>query len=121
MSNRSPDEQAGKGRIAVHRNALTEVELIWIEGRIEHWTRFGRIAAERIVSRKTRMVSFRPDAVFSLVRGTSNDYGTIHSQIGRPSSRERVCQYVYISVVAVSLQKNRKCTRLLETLLTHKN
>src|SRR3546814_9796980 len=81
MSHRSPDEQAGKGRIAVHRNALTEVELIWIEGRIEHWTRFGRIAAERIVSRKTRMVSVRPDAVFSLVRWTSNDYGTIHSRI----------------------------------------
>src|SRR3546814_14824625 len=27
------------------------------------------------------MVSFRPDAVFSLVRWTSNDYGTIHSRI----------------------------------------
>src|SRR3546814_16390585 len=87
MSHRSPDEQAGKGRIAVHRNALTEVELIWIEGRIEHWTRFGRIAAERIVSRKTRMVSFRPDAVFSLVRWTSTDYGTIHS---RRSEESRV-------------------------------
>src|SRR3546814_18639512 len=28
-------------------------------------------------------------------------------EIGRASCRERVCQYVYISVVAVSLKKNR--------------
>src|SRR3546814_16420125 len=30
------------------------------------------------------------------------------SQIGRASCRERVCQYVYISVVAVSLKKKKK-------------
>src|SRR3546814_14620043 len=29
-------------------------------------------------------------------------------QSGRASCRERVCQYVYISVVAVSLKKNNK-------------
>src|SRR3546814_14209872 len=29
-------------------------------------------------------------------------------EIGRASCRERVCQYVYISVVAVSLQKKKK-------------
>src|SRR3546814_11943752 len=29
-------------------------------------------------------------------------------QIGRASGRERVCQYVYISVVAVSLKKEQK-------------
>lgn len=81
MSHRPPDEQARQGRASSPRNILTEVELIWIEGRLEHWTRFGRIAAERIVSRKTRIVSFRPDAVFALVRWTSNDYGTIHSRI----------------------------------------
>src|SRR3546814_7650990 len=81
MSHRSSDEKASKGSIAVHRNALTEVELIWIEGRIEYWTRFGRIDAERIVSRKTRIVSFTPDDDFSLVRWTSNDYSTIHSSL----------------------------------------
>src|SRR3546814_13531102 len=33
----------------------------------------------------------------------------VHSyQIGRASGRERVCQYVYVSVVAVSLKKNIK-------------
>src|SRR3546814_14200475 len=31
-----------------------------------------------------------------------------HAQIGRASCRERVCQYVYISVVAVALKKKKK-------------
>src|SRR3546814_18911319 len=33
------------------------------------------------------------------------------SQIGRASCRERVCQSVYISVVAVSLKKKKKETK----------
>lgn len=60
---------------------LTEVEMTWIEGRHEQWIRFGRIAAERILSRATRVVAFRPGAVFAYVRWTSNDFGTIHSTI----------------------------------------
>src|SRR3546814_14767052 len=32
----------------------------------------------------------------------------ISAQIGRASCRERVCQYVYVSVVAVSLKKKNK-------------
>src|SRR3546814_7434293 len=68
-------------RISDWSSDVCSSDLIRIERRIEHWTRFGRIAAERIVSRQTRMVAFRPDAVFSLVRWTSNDYGTIHSRI----------------------------------------
>lgn len=59
----------------------TEIELIWIEKRLEHWIRFGRIASERIVSRKTRIVTFRPDAVAALVRWSANDFGTVHSRI----------------------------------------
>lgn len=61
--------------------ALTEVELTWIEGRHEQWIRFGRVATERFLSRATRVVAFRPGAVFGLVRWTSNDFGTIHSNI----------------------------------------
>src|SRR3546814_17853824 len=34
----------------------------------------------------------------------------IHPEIGRASCRERVCQYVSISVVAVSLKKKKKQT-----------
>lgn len=62
-------------------NPDTEVELIWIEKRLEHWIRFGRIASDRIVSRTTRIVSFRPGAVFAFVRWSANDYGTISSRI----------------------------------------
>lgn len=61
--------------------ALTEVELTWIEGRHELWIRFGRVAAERILSRATRVMVFRPGAIFAHVRRTSNDFGTIHSNI----------------------------------------
>jgi uncharacterized protein DUF2840 len=60
---------------------LTEVELIWIEKKMEHWIRFGRVAAERIVSRRTRIVSFRPGAIFAFIRWVANDYGTVHSRI----------------------------------------
>lgn len=60
---------------------LTEVEMTWIEGRHEQWIRFGRIAAERILSRATRVAAFRPGAIFAFVRWTSNDFGTIHSTI----------------------------------------
>lgn len=49
-------------------SGLTDLELTWIEQRLEHWLRFGRVAAERIVSRRTRIVSFRPEAVFGFVR-----------------------------------------------------
>lgn len=60
---------------------LTHVELTWIEGRYEQWIRFGRVAAERIVSRSTKIVSFRPGATFAFVRWTANDFGTVHSSI----------------------------------------
>lgn len=62
-------------------SGLTDVELTWIENRLEQWIRFGRVAAEHIVNRRTRVVSFRPGAVFAFVRWTSNDFGTIHSSI----------------------------------------
>lgn len=61
--------------------ALTDVELTWIEGRHEQWIRFGRVAAERIMSRATRVLAFRPGAIVAHVRRTSNDFGTIHSTI----------------------------------------
>ena len=60
---------------------LTNVELTWIEGRIEYWIRFGRAAGERIIDRRRRVVSFRPGAVFAFVRWAANDYGTVISRI----------------------------------------
>jgi len=63
------------------RSRQTEVELTWIEKKLEHWIRFGRITQDRILTRKTRVVSFRPGATFAFVRWTANDYGTIVSRI----------------------------------------
>lgn len=62
-------------------DGLTRVELTWIEKRIEHWIRFGRVAKDGIVDRRRRIVSFRPGAVFAFVRWASNDYGTVSSRI----------------------------------------
>lgn len=66
--------------LAAH-SRLTEVELTWIEKRQEHWIRFGWIAQDRILTRRTRVVSFRPGAIFAFVRWTANDYGTVISRI----------------------------------------
>src|SRR3546814_13203859 len=43
-----------------------------------------------------------------LVHDPGVDPAAVFDQIGRASCRERVCQYVSISVVAVSLQKKNK-------------
>jgi len=61
--------------------ALTDVELLWIEGKVERWIRFGRVAQERTFDRRRRVVSFAPNSVFAFVRWASNDYGTLVSRI----------------------------------------
>ena len=60
---------------------LTQVELLWLEKRIENWIRFGRVAAEQILDRRRRVVSFVPGSIFAFVRWTSNDFGTVLSRI----------------------------------------
>jgi len=66
---------------AVAREGLTHVELIWIEQRTEYWIRFGRIAQDRIVDRRRRVVSFEPGSIFAFVRWASNTFGTILSRV----------------------------------------
>ena len=61
--------------------ALTHVGLTWLEKRIEHWIRFGRIAEEKVLDRRRRIVSFAPGSVFAFVRWASNDFRTIISPI----------------------------------------
>ena len=53
----------------------------WLEKRIEHWIRFGRVAEEKFLDRRRRIVSFTPGGVFAFVRWASNDFGTIISRI----------------------------------------
>lgn len=53
------------------------VEIVWIEGRINHWVRFGHWRTERVHSRSHRTVSFAIGAVFGYLRWQANDYGTI--------------------------------------------
>jgi hypothetical protein len=60
---------------------LTEVDLVWYEGRIEHWIRFGTPIAERILDRRRRVVMFAPHQLLALVRWQANDYGTVLSRI----------------------------------------
>lgn len=59
----------------------TWVELFWQDGQIERWIRFGDVAEERIVDRRSRFVGFRPGAVFALLRWRSGEYGTVESRI----------------------------------------
>ncbi|MCG6116260.1 MAG: DUF2840 domain-containing protein [Mesorhizobium sp.] len=66
---------------ALPADTFAHVELTWIEKRIEHWIRFGRIANDQILDRRRRIVSFRPGAIFAFVRWAANDYGTVSSRI----------------------------------------
>ncbi len=58
----------------------TTVDLTWIEGRVERWIRFGRIAEEIVLTRTDKRVAFEPGATFALVRWSSNEYGTAESR-----------------------------------------
>lgn len=71
----------GERASAARSDALTRVRLVWIEGKIEHCIRFGRISQERIVDRRTRIMGLRADTPFALIRWASNDYGTVVSRI----------------------------------------
>lgn len=65
----------------IDTRALTTVELLWLEKRIENRVRFGRPVSEKSLDRNRRVLSFSPGSVFAFVRWTSNDFGTILSRI----------------------------------------
>lgn len=75
------DPNAGRAPRPAAGPLLTHVELTWLEGRIEHWIRFGHETGETILDRRRRVVSFAPRRVFAFVRWASNDFGTIISRI----------------------------------------
>jgi hypothetical protein len=71
MSAREPGPEDGR----------TRVQLTWLEGRVEHWIRFGAVVEETLIDRRRRVVAFDPDAIFAFVRWASNDFGTIVSRL----------------------------------------
>ena len=73
--------RGGSSPAVLPHDALTHVELTWVEKKIENWIRFGTHTHERILDRRRRVLSFRPGAVFAFVRWASNDFGTIISRI----------------------------------------
>ena len=81
IDDRPPAVRGGGAFSALASDGLTHVELTWIEKKLEHWIRFGRVAQDRILTRRTRVVGFRPGAVFAFVRWAANDFGTVVSRI----------------------------------------
>lgn len=59
----------------------TKVHLLFLEGRIEHWVRFGRIVDEEIIDRRHRLVAFEAGEVFAFVRWQGGEHGTEISRI----------------------------------------
>src|SRR3546814_17389068 len=70
----------------------------------------------QIVAVATALHAFFQDAVVALARF---EFVHVPGQIGRASCRERVCQYVSISVVAVSLKKKKTIIQSLTPMLTY--
>lgn len=59
----------------------TEVELLWVEKRIERWLRFGHVAHEQVLDRRRRVLSLRAGTSFAFVRWASNAHGTVQSRL----------------------------------------
>jgi len=59
----------------------TQVDLVWLRGRVEEWLRFGQPHDEILHDRRRRTVVFAPGAVFARVRWTGGDYGTTASAL----------------------------------------
>jgi len=57
------------------------LDLVWWQGRIEHWLRFGAPADEIRHDRRRRTLIFAPGSIFAVVRWTGGDYGTTSSEL----------------------------------------
>ena len=80
-SDAAPRVRGGPVPIAHATDTFTQVELTWVEKRIENWIRFGRETHEQILDRRRRIFCYRPGSVFAFVRWAANDFGTIISRI----------------------------------------
>ncbi|WP_316396860.1 DUF2840 domain-containing protein [Bradyrhizobium sp. 33ap4] len=80
-------------------SALTQVEVFWLEKRIENRIRFGRAVEDKMIDRHRRVLSFAPASIFAFVRWTSSDFGTVISRIDilravAPGERRSTVPYV---------------------------
>ena len=77
------EAQASPGDVAVNNvpTSDTEVDLVWLADRVEHWIRFGRPRFEVLQDRRRRTLAFAPGAVFAIVRWEANAYGTARSEL----------------------------------------
>ncbi|NJO35478.1 MAG: DUF2840 domain-containing protein [Rhodospirillales bacterium] len=94
MTSAHPSSREPHAHAATPNDDLTHAQLTWVEKKIEHWIRFGKVAQEQILDRRRRVVSFVPGTVFAFVRWASNDYGTILSRIDivRAVDNGQACQ-----------------------------
>src|SRR3546814_12314734 len=84
-------DKLGRRAVAKGADAVDEERLaLWKNGR------------HRIVEGSCDRIAVQPPARLRLAPAEGD------IEIGRASGRERVCQYVYISVVAVSLNKKKR-------------
>lgn len=78
---REPQRPARSLAVERGRIDLTWVELVWVEGRIERWIRFGQPVEDRILDRRTRLVAFAPGTLFGFVRWSREPGGAVASRI----------------------------------------
>ena len=78
------------------RGQLTYVELVFYRQRVARWIRFGEIAEERVVSRRSRFVGFAPGAVFAFVRWASDGRG---AGVSRLDILQAVCRSTPCSTI----------------------
>src|SRR3546814_15486672 len=99
----SSDLFAGEGEEAVRRRAAP---LRIARREMVADVAVGKAAKDRVGQRVKRDIGI----AMALKSMTMRDFYPADPQIGRTSCRERVGQYVYISVVAVALKKKIKKT-----------
>lgn len=67
--------------ICADADVRTAVELVWRQGRVEHWLRFGRPIEEVVHDRRRRTAWFAAGTLFAVVRWQGGDYGTVRSEL----------------------------------------
>ncbi|PHR78677.1 DUF2840 domain-containing protein [Henriciella sp.] len=76
---RTAPRQVGANSIG-RDDDLTLIELIWKEGQIEQWIRFGHPVSEEHIDQLRRCFGFPPGAIFGVNRWAANAYGTVLSR-----------------------------------------